>query len=296
MAKRPRSLRVLIATDGSTQARAAVATVAGAPWPGGTRVRAVVARPPRGQHKRSIIWSASVDRSVEDAANQARDALATRWADAEAVIVDSSPVDGILREAQRFRADVIVIGWRGYGTARRLLMGSVARGVVRGAECAVLVVRGRPSRMRQIVVGFDGSPNATRAVELVSSLDAPPKGQVTLVGVMELMTPAASRAPNVAGIRATVAKEVRRINTARATANVEALNRVARELGRAGWRTRCESRTGEPLRELIAVVKLLRPDLVVVGARGTSGVRRLLLGSVAEGVLDRSPVPVLLAR
>jgi hypothetical protein len=31
-------------------------------------------------------------------------------------------------------------------------------------------------------------------------------------------------------------------------------------------------------------------------ARGTSGVRQLLLGSVAEGVLNRSPVPVLLAR
>jgi nucleotide-binding universal stress UspA family protein len=150
--------------------------------------------------------------------------------------------------------------------------------------------------MRQIVVGFDGSPNAARAVELVCSLEAPPNGRVTLVGVMELMTPTASRAPNVAGIRATVAKEVRRINTARAKATMKALNRVARELGGAGWRTRSELRTGEPLRELIAVVKSRRPDLVVVGARGTSGVRRLLLGSVAEGVLDRSPVPVLLAR
>ena len=217
MATRPRGLRVLVATDGSTQARAAVATVIGAPWPGGTRVRAVVARPPRGQHKRSIIWSASVDRSVEDAATQARDALAPRWPDAEVVVVDRSPVDGILRESQRFRADVIVIGWRGYGAARRLLMGSVARGVVRGAQCAVLVVRGRPSRMRQIVVGFDGSSNATRAVELVRSLEPPPNGRVTLVGVMELM-PQASRAPNVAGIRATVADEVRRINTARTKA------------------------------------------------------------------------------
>jgi nucleotide-binding universal stress UspA family protein len=255
----------------------------------------VVARPPRGQHKRSIIWSASVDRSVEDAATQAREALAPRWPDAETVVVDKLPVDGILREAERFRADVIAIGWRGYGTARRLLMGSVARGVVRGAQCAVLVVRGRPSRMRQIVVGFDGSPNAMRAVELVRSLEAPPNGRVTLVGVMELMTQS-SRAPNVAGIRATVAKEVRRINTARAKAAVKALNRVAGELGRAGWRTRSELKTGEPLRELIAVVRSLRPDLVVVGARGTSGVRRLLLGSVAEGVLDRSTVPVLLAR
>jgi nucleotide-binding universal stress UspA family protein len=54
--------------------------------------------------------------------------------------------------------------------------------------------------------------------------------------------------------------------------------------------------TGEPLRELMAAVGTADPQLLVVGGRGTSGVRRLLLGSVAEGVLNRSRVPVLLAR
>ena len=39
-----------------------------------------------------------------------------------------------------------------------------------------------------------------------------------------------------------------------------------------------------------------RGDLVVVGAKGVSGVRHLLLGSVAEGALNRSRVPVFIAR
>lgn len=51
-----------------------------------------------------------------------------------------------------------------------------------------------------------------------------------------------------------------------------------------------------PLRELIDSASKSQTDLLVVGARGTSGVRHLLLDSVAEGVLDRSPLPVLLAR
>jgi nucleotide-binding universal stress UspA family protein len=50
------------------------------------------------------------------------------------------------------------------------------------------------------------------------------------------------------------------------------------------------------LREVIDVANAAEAHLVVVGARGTSGVRQLLLGSVAEGVLNRSPVPVLLVR
>jgi nucleotide-binding universal stress UspA family protein len=77
---------------------------------------------------------------------------------------------------------------------------------------------------------------------------------------------------------------------------MRALNGVAHELTRAGWRTRTELRTGEPLRELVDVASKSRPDLLVVGARGTSGIRHLLLGSVAQGVLNLSPVPVLLAR
>jgi nucleotide-binding universal stress UspA family protein len=86
-----------------------------------------------------------------------------RGSDGHARVVDASPVEGILDEAKRVRADVIVVGWRGHGAVRRLLAGSVSRGVVRTAPCAVLVVR-RPLReLRHVVVGVDGSENAERA-------------------------------------------------------------------------------------------------------------------------------------
>ena len=178
---------------------------------------------------------------------------------------------------------------------RRLLMGSVSRGVVRGAKCASSGVRRRTRRVRRIVIGFDASPNALRAVRLVGKLVAPRDGQVTLISVVELMAPA-SRGPRVGRIRSTVAREVRRMNTARSKAAVKALNRAADELKRSGWRTRIELRTGEPLRKLIAAVSTAQAQLLVVGARGPGGVRHLFLGSVAEGVLNRCPVPVLLAR
>ncbi len=74
------------------------------------------------------------------------------------------------------------------------------------------------------------------------------------------------------------------------------LNRAAKRLERSGWRTRTVIATGEPLRELLAAVGNARAELAVVGARGASGVRRLLLGSVAEGALNQSAVPVLVVR
>ena len=288
------AFRIVVATDGSSQARAAVATVLAMPWPAETRVRAVIARQLRAPYSRSILLSA-LDQSAEEDAARARRTLARRWPSAEAVVVESAAVEGILREAERSGADLVAVGWRGRGTARRLLVGSVSRGVVRGAKCAVLVVRRRARRVRRIVIGFDASPNAQRAVQLVAKLVAPPDGRVTLVSVVEVLAPR-SHGPTVGGVRSTIAREVRRINAERATAAMKALKRAAAELRRSGWGTRTQLLTGEPLRELMRAVGSSDPHLLVVGARGTSGVRHLLLGSVAEGALNRSRVPVLLAR
>ena len=206
--------------------------------------------------------------------------------------LDKTPVEGILGEAERFQADVIVVGWRGHGAVRRLLMGSVSRGVVRGSKCAVLVVR-RSQRVRTIVVGVDGSDAAKRALAFVGRLAPPRDGRVTLVSAVELLTPPSrGRVPGAA----TIAREVRRQNTIRARAATKDLNRAAAELKRSGWQPRTMLVHGEPLRDLLGAVAASRAQLLVVGARGTSGVRYLLLGSVAEGALNQSPVAVLVAR
>ena len=123
---------------------------------------------------------------MDNAAERARRALASRWPNVEVVIVDEAPVKGILAEATRFKADVIVLGWRGHGGLLRLLMGSVSRGVVRGAKSAVLVV-GRTTHVGSIVVGYDESPTAKRALAFVDRLVPSKSGRVTLVNALQLM-------------------------------------------------------------------------------------------------------------
>ena len=231
-----RAFRVLIATDGSDHARSAIATAIQFPWPAETRVRVVVARRTRAEYRRSILLTA-LDRSADAAAERARRTLSRRWPDVEAVVVDKAPVDGILDEAERFAADVIVLGWRGHGAIRRLLLGSVSRGVVRGAKCAVLVVR-RTLRVRRIVVGFDGSTMAKRALAFVGRLAPPRDGRVILLTAVDLMAvPSQGLVP---GAR-TVAREVKRTNARRGKAAMRDLNRAAAQLKRAGWQTRMSS-------------------------------------------------------
>jgi len=234
----------------------------------------------------------ALDRGAEQAAANARRTLSRRWPYVEVDIADKPPVEGILGEAKRFHADAIVVGWRGHGAIRRLLIGSVSRGVVRGSACTVLVVR-RPQRIRAIVVGIDGSKAARRALAFVGRLVPPRGGRVTLVTAVELLTPPArGRIPGAASI----AREVRRQNTIRTRAAMKELNRAASGLRSIGWQPRTTLVHGEPLRDLLGVVAASRAQLLVVGARGTSGIRHLLLGSVAEGALNQSPVGVLIAR
>ena len=286
-----RPFRVLVATDGSRHARAAVTTAIHFPWPNDTRARVIVARTTRAEYRRSILLTA-LDRSAEMAAESARRSLARRWPDVEAVVVDKAPATAILDEAERFAADIIVLGWRGHGAIRRLLMGSVSRSVVRRATCAVLVVR-RPMKVRRIVLGVDGSTTAKRALALVGQFMAPSDGRVILMTAVDTMAVPSHRF--VPGARS-VAREVKRTNTHRRKAAAKELGRAAAQLTRAGWSSRTALTKGEPLRDLLGTIASVRPHLLVVGARGTGGVRRLLLGSVAEGALNRSPVPVLIAR
>ena len=93
-----------------------------------------------------------------------------------------------------------------------------------------------------------------------------------------------------------VAREVRRRNTVQGRTAMNELNRAAARLKRGGWDTRTVLTTGEPLRDLLRAVTAARAHLLVVGAKGTSRLRHLLLGSVAEGAVNSSPVPVLVAR
>ncbi len=257
-------------------------------------MRAVVARRVQTTHKRSSLLAA-LDQTTDLAARAARRALTRRWSDADVVIVDKPPAEGVLSEATRFGADVVVVGWRGHGAVRRLLMGSVSRAVVRRAASPVLVVRRRPTEVSKFVIGLDASAHARRAVAFVASLPAPRDGEVTLVSVVERMA-VPSQVLVSARVRGSAAAEVGRINDERTASAKAAQERAATDLRRQGWRVKLVVATGEPLRELLAVAAGARAHVVAIGARSASGVRQLLLGSVAEGVLNRCPRAVLVVR
>jgi nucleotide-binding universal stress UspA family protein len=294
--RRSAKFPVLVAVDDSPTARSVAAATLAFPWPEAARVHGVLATSTPATVGRPEYVRGVLKRSLQHAASRTERPLVKRWPGASVVLRDRPPVDAILAEAKRLGARAIVCGWRGHSALLRMLTGgSVSRGVVRRAQCPVLVVKRRPRDIRHLLIGLDGSPNAERAVAFVTRLTAPPGGRATLVRVVEpLRLHTVALLPGT--VRATLSREVAAENASRLAQARRDVERAARVLARAGWRVRTLVREGVPLPELLQAVKAGRAHVLVVGARGAGRMRGLLLGSVAQGAVERADVPVLVVR
>jgi len=158
--KRSAGLTLLLTTDGSSQAHDALAVAAAGPWIETSKAHLVLARGgipigpwPADMWVRGI--SGAADQAVEREVSRARRLVRHRWPDMTVSTVSTPPIEAILEAATRRRAGVIVVGSRGLGFARRLMLGSVSRGVVRralrahplqGHRLALVAQRGKSPR------------------------------------------------------------------------------------------------------------------------------------------------------
>lgn len=290
-------MRVLVASDGSPSARGAADLALSFPWPAGARVRGAVALGRAGwlgtQYRAAMIRE--LHAQAEDLDRQ----LARRWPQAQVFELHDSPAEAILNEARRFRADAIVLGWRGHGTFERLLAGSVSRAVAERAKCSVVVVRGgtrlAAGGPRRFAIGFDGSENSRKAIRFLARL-APPRGNaVVLAHVLEALV-AAPLSHAGSSLRVQVRRALERRAAELRRRAERRLRAAAAMLERRGWQVSLRLRSGDPLSELLGEARRSRAEVLVVGARGASGAARMLLGSVASGALNQSSLPVVVAR
>jgi nucleotide-binding universal stress UspA family protein len=154
------NLRILIASDGSDQAKAAVEAVVRRNWPEGTKARVVsivqTLVPPipalvpalegrtfATEPAYEIIEAADEKERarLRDAAEAHSENLRRAGLDVSVVVLDSNARTEITAEAERWNADTIFVGARGLGAFDRILLGSVSSAIVTHAHCSVEVVR-----------------------------------------------------------------------------------------------------------------------------------------------------------
>jgi nucleotide-binding universal stress UspA family protein len=201
-------------------------------------------------------------------------------------IRSGEPIEEIVGAAAGAEVDAIVLGSLGRRGVRRLLLGSVAEGVVRDAEVPVIVVPASEEveckyPYETIVVGVDGSEHASAALDRAIEIAARQNAALHLVSVVEL--------PSVQ-IDGQLDGPLDVLESTAEQALEEGATR-ARERGVDDVNT--DIRIGSADRILRNCADEQDADLVVVGTHGRSGVDRLLLGSVSERVLRTATAPVL---
>jgi nucleotide-binding universal stress UspA family protein len=151
-------MKILLAVDGSPCSEAAVEEVAQRPWPEGSQVKIISAvELPFVPTPETWALPESYYSQFEEAAegqalkvvNQAAARLRSSHGEALALAVgtiNGPAKDVILDEAERWGADLIVIGSHGYRGFKRFLLGSVSQAVASHAKCSVEIVRCRASR------------------------------------------------------------------------------------------------------------------------------------------------------
>ena len=205
--------------------------------------------------------------------------------------------DKILDLAGQLGADLIVIGTRGQGAVGRLLLGSVAEGIVYHARCPILVVRGGdpawpPAR---VVVGDDGSEDARAAARLAFGIGKLLEADLLLVRSYpkqpEMDDEAAALDAGSAVGEAVAEEEQGR--------DEQALEeRVAGLEQDTGLRPEVSTSFGNPAEAVLAAADGGgdggERSLVAVGHRGLGTLGRMRLGSVSTKVLRAARGPVLI--
>ena len=137
--------------------------------------------------------------------------------------------------------------------------------------------------MNKILIGVDGSASAEAAVRAVAELFGNSAGvHVTLLTVIRVVALATG-----------TIEEPGSPGNPDSWAYFEQPRKILRS---AGIEPTLLLREGDPAGEIVAAAKEGGFDLIVVGHRGLSAIRSLVLGSVSQGVVAHAPCSVLVVR
>jgi nucleotide-binding universal stress UspA family protein len=205
---------------------------------------------------------------------------------AETHLLQGRPSDTMVDLARTIGADLILIGSRGLGPVRRLVLGSVSDGIAHHAPCPVLIVRGGAAAWppQRVIVGDDGSAIAEHATQLAAQLAALYGAQGVLVrGYQPVLT------PDLANPRT-----AQRHDELLEAAELALAARAASLTGAFGARPEPRLTIGDPAAILVAAAEAAEaPALIAVGSRGLGAFDRFRLGSTSTKVLHAAHCPVL---
>jgi universal stress protein E len=202
------------------------------------------------------------------------------------MVVAGNPFDSILSSAEAIGADLIVMGSHRKQFLRDLFVGTTVERVLRKGQFPVLMVNNDGNGLyRNAVAAVDMSEPSANAIRVARSIGLIGEDSINLLhallppGIRQMTTAVINRQTTdeyVANERQTATKEL----SAFLAANELACPNVRVE-------------EGEPFEVISRAVEETRPDLLILGTHGRTGMLKVFLGSVTEEALRRLDVDIL---
>jgi nucleotide-binding universal stress UspA family protein len=184
------------------------------------------------------------------------------------------PAEKVIQMVKESNYDLLVIGNISETQAERFSLGNVAEKISLYAECPVLIVK-RKTNIKKLLVAIDGSKQANKALGYAIQLCQHYKAKMTLLHVEQ---------DELFRLEPKVIKQV----------GEQILTDAAAKAKGVTFETRLEF--GNPARTILKMTKQEDYDLIVLGSRGVSSVKRFLLGSVSADVSMHAQRSVLIVR
>jgi nucleotide-binding universal stress UspA family protein len=187
---------------------------------------------------------------------------------------------------------LVVMSTHGYGGIKRLAFGSVALQVIHDYAGPIMTVRDESPvtepRLERLLLPIDGSDFSAVAIERALDILGEPYPQLHLVRVLGTPTWA---------IRSINHGLVAEYLAASRELAQQQLDELRDKTAASGHDVTCELRPhGNVVDEIIDAAESAEVDAIAMCTHGLGGIGRIVLGSVADGVLRHSTRPVLLLR
>jgi nucleotide-binding universal stress UspA family protein len=179
--------------------------------------------------------------------------------------------------------DLIVMGRRGLHRLERSLVGSVTARVIGYSQRDVLVVPADTHvGFQRVLVATDGSKQCRPAVERAIDFAKSYGGEISVVSIVDVPAEFYAEAPQVVEDMIHKAKIY--------------VEEVKKQADTSGIKAEGFVKEGEAYQAIVDLAKERDVNIIVMGSHGRTGLKRLLMGSVAEKVIGYAPCPVLVTR
>ena len=195
----------------------------------------------------------------------------------------------IIKEAEKRKADIIVMGSRGLSDIKGYLMGSVSRKVLVHAPCSVLTVKDPVPQTSRGLLAVDGSNASKRAATFLKNFIRPSSLSLHVLSVVpNFLTDIAPKVLSKSHLKGlTQPFQIR----------AKELTIQYREFFlKEGYEITADVISGDPKKVILNSLEKKKANLAILGTKGLTGPERFQMGSVSEWVAAYTPSSVLVVR